>query len=132
MNLLSYQLFDHCTVEYDSPSSEPMALTETFEVTVTGVNPSTGLALIDNSCIDVGVNPFGESIDVGVSDALDTSCSPMDITDTCFDDSSSSSIEHDSSSSGFMLIDDNFVTFDDVHGACCWGDDISMSMNAEF
>ncbi|MCK8102403.1 hypothetical protein [Pseudoalteromonas sp. 2CM36K] len=87
MNLLSYQLFDHCTVEYDSPSSEPMALTETFEVTVTGVNPSTGLALIDNSCIDVGVNPFGESIDVGVSDALDTSCSAMDITDTCFDDS---------------------------------------------
>lgn len=129
MNLLSYQLFEHCSVEYDSPSSEPMAFTEAFEVTVTGVNLSTGLALIDNSCIDVCGNSFGESIDIGVSDALDTSCSLMDITDTCFGDSN---IEHDSSSSGFMLIDDNFVTFDDEHGACYWGDDISMSMNAEF
>lgn len=128
MNLLSYQLFEHCSVEYESPTTEPMALIETCEVTVTGVNP----ALIDNNCIDVGVNTFGESIDVGVSDVLDTSCSPMDITDTCFGDSSNSSIEHDSSNSGFMLIDDNFVTFDDDHGACCWGDDISMSMNAEF
>ena len=128
MNLLSYQLFDHCTVEYDSPSSEPMALTETFEVTVTGVNPSTGLALIEDSCIDVGVNPFGESIDVGFSDTLDTSCSLMGITDASFGDSS---MEHDSSS-GFMLIDENFITFDDDNGACSWGDDIDMSMNAEF
>ena len=131
MNLLSYQLFDHCSVEYDSPSSEPMSLSETFEVTVTGVNPSTGLALIDNSCIDVGGNPFGESIDVGVSVALDTSCSIMGITDTSFGDSSNSSIEHDSSSGSFMLIDDHFVTFDDDNGACSWGDDIDMSMNAE-
>lgn len=132
MNLLSYQLFDHCSVEYDSPSSEPMALSETFEVSVTGVSPSTGLPLIDNSCIDFGVNPFGESIDVGVSDVLDTSCSLMEITGTCFGDSSNSSIENDSSSSGFMLIEEHFVTFDDEHGACSWGDEIDMSMNAEF
>ena len=132
MNLLSYQLFEHCSVEYESPTTEPMALIETCEVTVTGVNPSTGLALTDNSCIDVGGNSFGESIDVGISGALDTSCSIMEITDTCFDDSSNLSIEHGSSSSGFMLIDDNFVTFDNEHPACSWGDNIDMSMNAEF
>lgn len=128
MNLLSYQLFEHCSVEYESPTTEPMALIETCEVTVTGVNP----ALIDNNCIDAGGNSFGESIDVGISGALDTSCSVMEITDTCFDDSSNLSIEYGSSSSGFMLIDDNFVTFDNEHPACSWGDNIDMSMNAEF
>ena len=54
MNLLSYQLFEHCSVEYESPTTEPMALIETCEVTVTGVNP----ALIDNNCIDAGGNSF--------------------------------------------------------------------------
>lgn len=128
MNLLSYQLFEHCSVEYESPTTEPMALIETCEVTVTGVNP----ALIGNTCIDAGGNSFGESIDVGVSDALDNSCSVMEITDACFDDSSNLSIEHGSSSSGFMLIDDNFVSFDNEHPSCSWGDNIDMSMNAEF
>lgn len=132
MDLLSYQLFEHCSVEYESLTTEPMALIETCKVTVKGVNPSTGVALIGNSFIEVGGNSFGESIDVGTSGALDTSCSVMEITDACFGDSSNLSIEHDSSSSGFMLIDDNFVSFDNEHPACSWGDNIDMSMNAEF
>lgn len=126
MSLLSLTLFDHCSVYIEEPNLSSIA------------NEPTSIGIENNSALEANVN-------------LDTelATSPMDISDIetpvldtinsdfempSFTEDLSSPNDHSSShsSSGFMLIEDNFITFDDDNGACSWGDDISMSMNAEF
>lgn len=127
MSLLSLTLFDHCSVPAENESLSSFEVNEPISI---GIENNS--ALESNVILDTDLSTC--PIDSSCIETLDFELINNDFEITAISDDFSSASEHTSSDcgSGFMLIEDNFVTFDDDHGACSWGDDISMSMNAEF
>ncbi|GAB5381581.1 MAG: hypothetical protein Alis3KO_07810 [Aliiglaciecola sp.] len=127
MSLLSLTLFDHCSVTADNGSLSCFKVNEPISI---GIENNSALESSVNLDTDLTTCPIDIN-DIEIPD-LDTINSGFELTNLSDDLSSTSEHTSSDSGAGFMLIEDNFVTFDNDHGACSWGDDISMSMNAEF
>lgn len=127
MSLLSLTLFDHCSAPAENESLSSFDVNEPIPI---GIENNSAL----ESTVNLDTDLATSSIDSAGIETLELETINSDVEMTGFSDDLSSASEHASSDSGsgFMLIEDNFVTFDDDHGACSWGDDISMSMNADF
>ncbi|EWH05765.1 hypothetical protein AT00_14150 [Pseudoalteromonas lipolytica SCSIO 04301] len=127
MSLLSLTLFDHCSVPAENESLSSFEVNEPISI---GIENNSALESSVNLDTDLTTCPIDIS-DTEIPD-LDTINSGCEMTNLSDDLSSTSEHTSSDSGSGFMLIDDNFVTFDNEHPACSWGDNIDMSMNSEF
>jgi len=123
--LMSHVLFGHCStsVSVDDVSTDNTVLfIDTGDLIITN-EPS--LELMRSSFVSTDTELFiSDETQTLIPDDYEL-CSPL-----ISDEVPSTEINHDSHTcSGFMLIDDNFVTFSDDSGACEWG--TSMSINGD-
>lgn len=127
MSLLSLTLFDHCSVNIEDASLSSIKANEPISI---GIENNSNVEYDVNLDTDLATCP----IDISNIETPDLDTINNDFEITVISDELPSISEHTSSDSGsgFMLIEDNFVTFDNEHPACSWGDNIDMSMNAEF
>ena len=124
--LLSQILFDHCALADDAT-----VLYETSGSSITSISDN-----VFSSTLSTDIEPITVEVEIFDTSATD-GIQPMILEETLvqdvplLDEFTTETHDHHNSNhcSGFMLFDDDFVTFSDSSGACDWGTD--MSMNGE-
>lgn len=120
--LLSHLLFGHCSINKDD-TTESLLPIDTTPIEIVTVNPTTSLPMVPGTLIDVGGNAYGSySFDTNIDVLNQNNLAANVVNDDEFELAA-----HDRVTSGFMLFDDTFSTFDDTSGATDWGVDISLN-----
>ena len=122
--LLSQILFDHCAL-----ADNAIVLFETSGTSITSVDDN-----MFSSTLSTEIEPITVEVELFGTSATDD-IQPMILEETLVQDVSlldefkTETHDHHNTNhcTGFILFDDDFVSFSDNSGACDWGTDMSMN-----